>query len=85
MTDDELRSVVGACKDIVSKMLASVNGLSGQDAAEYLNLTGSSIKLHQRLRLKSYLTLFFNITCTAPLTQNHEGFVDSWEVLFLGF
>ncbi|XP_018411707.1 PREDICTED: separin [Nanorana parkeri] len=41
--EDGLCSIVDACKDTVCKMLASVNGLSGQDAAEFLNITASCV------------------------------------------
>nr|DBA32722.1 TPA: hypothetical protein GDO54_000492 [Pyxicephalus adspersus] len=43
MTDQELNSILEACKDTVCKMLASVRGLSGQDAAEFLNITASCV------------------------------------------
>lgn len=43
ITDNELRSILDACKDTVCKMLASIQGLSGQDAAEFLNITASCV------------------------------------------
>ncbi|KAM9320766.1 separin [Gastrophryne carolinensis] len=43
LNDDELQLLVGACKDTVCKMLSSMHGLSGQDAAEFLNITASCV------------------------------------------
>ncbi|KAM3935059.1 separin [Leptodactylus fuscus] len=41
--DDELQLLLGACKDAVSRMLISVQGLSAQDSTEFLNITASCV------------------------------------------
>ncbi|KAM5179440.1 separin [Mantella aurantiaca] len=43
MTDDEMLSILDACKDTVDKMRDSIHGLSGLDAAEFLNITASCV------------------------------------------
>ncbi|XP_063806795.1 separin [Pseudophryne corroboree] len=40
---EELQLLLGACKKTVSRMLTSIQGLSGQDAAEFLNITASCV------------------------------------------
>uniref|UniRef100_A0A8C5MBK5 separase n=1 Tax=Leptobrachium leishanense TaxID=445787 RepID=A0A8C5MBK5_9ANUR len=41
--NDELQKLVEACKGMVSRILTSFSDLVGQDAAEFLNLTASSM------------------------------------------
>ncbi|XP_075055270.1 separin [Mixophyes fleayi] len=43
MMFEDLQLLLGACKDTVSRMLTSIQGVSGQDAAEFLNITASCV------------------------------------------
>ncbi|XP_075707951.1 separin [Rhinoderma darwinii] len=43
MKNDELQLLLGPCKDVVSRMLSSIQGLSVHDAAEFLHIAASSV------------------------------------------
>ncbi|XP_053312187.1 separin [Spea bombifrons] len=43
LRSSDLQQLMAACKDMISRILGSFQGLSGQDAADFLNLTASCV------------------------------------------
>ncbi|KAG8585274.1 hypothetical protein GDO81_004955 [Engystomops pustulosus] len=43
MKSNELQLLIGACRDVVSRMLISVQDLTAQDTTEFLNITASCV------------------------------------------